>query len=978
MESDQWKQLDKLLHAALQRAAEERDAFLRQACAGDEELEREARSLLILEQKAEAFLERPAIEMAAQLAVGEQSDDREETGVLRTGSVVSHYRILGKLGSGGMGVVYEAEDLRLRRRVALKFLHERFARDARACQRLEREARAASSLNHPNICAIHGVEEHEGQPVIVMELLHGESLKEKIRRGPLAFKELLNLAIQAAGALEAAHANGIVHRDIKPANLFVTPEGRLKILDFGLAKVMPALAANNLTIGDSLTYEGVIAGTTAYMSPEQARAEELDARTDLFSFGVVLYELATARQPFERTNAITTIDAILNARPPAPTTLNPLLPAAFDTLIARLLEKQTERRYPDSGSVRAKLLRVQSNPGPLAGRVGRKRLAIAAVCLGAIAITAVFGYRLYPKQVIKTVVVSADPVLRRGVIAGLSRATHLHVLPEQAIRSAVAPGSAAQYCREAGAALLVEGSIVNLDPRRLISIRAKDCITGDILHEAQSQAANAEGLPAALSDAAGRLAAGLQPVRVPASPSPVALEAFKAARNVLSSQGARAAAPLLQRVIEIDPGLAIAQSNLARAYSNMDQSDLAAECARRAWRLRNRATEQDRFFIDIGYINLATGNLDQAQQVLETWIRTYPRDPYAHALLASYVYKPTGQFERALAETRKSIELKPDFGMPFYGVAADLSYLNRFADAKEVLRDAYRRGLDLDEFLMLDHDLAFLSGNSRELETVVVRARGRSVAENWISAKEARALAWSGRLREARSVLIRAVEQARHAGQPERAGLWEAGAAVREALYGNSEEATGRALAALELSTDREVEYAAGFALAVSGDSTRAQLVSDEIERRFPEDTAVRFAYVPVVRARISLNRGDPARALGVLQMAVPLEMGVQHCTVDALFGALYPVYLRGESYLAAHRGLEAAEEFRKIIARPGIVVSDPVGVLARLQLARAVALTGNKPKARVAYRDFLTLWKAADPDIPILRQARAEYAALK
>jgi eukaryotic-like serine/threonine-protein kinase len=977
MQPDRWQLIDRIFHSALELPEERRSAFVAESCSNDDVLRGEVEALLARHCEADGFLEQPAWEIAAQAAGTGISGASATVDSRFIGETIAHYRIVRPLGSGGMGVVYEAEDVRLRRRVALKFLHGRLAGDPRAHQRLEREARAASSLNHPNICSIHGVEEHVGQPVIVMELLQGESLKERIRCGPLAVSEILELGLQAADALQTAHAHGIVHRDIKPANLLVTPEGRLKILDFGLAKVMPVPAAHDLTIGDSLTCEGVIAGTAAYMSPEQARGEELDARSDLFSFGVLLYELATGRQPFKRNNAITTIDAVLNSRPPAPTTLNPLLPAAFDAIIARLLEKAPGSRYPDAASVRADLLDVQSKPGALRFRAWRKGAVIGAVCLGALAIAAAVIHGVPRDHPINTVVASFDPILRREVIDALARAPHLRLLPEDAIPNTAAPENATHSCREAGASLLVEGSIVDLDPRRLISLRARDCAGGDILDEAEAQSGNAEGVPAAINDAAGRLAAGLKPVRLPAAPSSAAVEAFTAARNVVTAEGARAGLPLLRRAIEIDPGLAIAQSVLARAYSELDQSDLAAESARRSWRLRNRATEQDRFFIDIGYINLATGNLDQAQQVLETWIRTYPRDPYPAGLLGS-VYKMTGQFDKALAATRKSRELKPDLGMAFYNEAADLSYLNRFAEARVILREAYQHGLDLDEFLMLAHDLAFLADDRRELDTIVSRARGKSVAENWISAKEARVLAWAGRLRESRSVSSRAVEQARHAGQPERAGLWEAGAAVREALYGNSPEAAARAFAALELSRDREVEYAAALAFAFSGDSRRSQLLADEMERRFPEDTAVRFAYSPVLRARIALNGGDAARALEVLQMTVSLEMGVQHCTINALFGALYPVYLRGQSYLAAHRGLEAATEFRKIIARPGIVVSDPVGVLASLQLARAQALAGDKQNARAAYRAFLTLWRGADPDIPILKQARAEYIALR
>src|SRR6266571_3410189 len=395
MQAERWRRIDEIFHSALQVEKSRRAAFLDETCSGDESLRLELERLLARHEEAGSFLESPALDVAAEALAPAgrlSSESSDSVAAALVGQIISHYRILSKLGSGGMGVVYEAEDIRLGRRVALKFLPENLARDPRALQRFEREARAASSLNHANICTIHEVEEHNHRPVIVMELLEGESLRQRIRQGPLPMDELLDSGIQASDALEAAHAKGMIHRDIKPANIFVVGGGRVKILDFGLAKTISAPVPEYQSGGESLTLDGVIPGTTSYMSPEQARGEEIDARSDLFSLGVVLYESATSRQPFARKNNVLTIDAILNVRPPSPTSLNPALPAELDTIIARMLEKDRELRYQHAADVCSDLKRLktgqesaQAAPTPRARpRVVTIRRLAAAACLATI------------------------------------------------------------------------------------------------------------------------------------------------------------------------------------------------------------------------------------------------------------------------------------------------------------------------------------------------------------------------------------------------------------------------------------------------------------------------------------------------------------------------------------------------------------------------------------------------------------------
>src|SRR5271167_1739120 len=592
-----------------------------------------------------------------------------------------------------------------------------------------------------------------------------------------------------------------------------------------------------------------------------------------------------------------------------------------------------------------------------------------------------------------------DGTLRQGMAVQLGQSPFLSLISEQRIghtlrlmgRSADAqltPELAREICERTGSAAVLEGSIASLGSQYVVGLRARNCRTGDILDDEQAQAMRKEDVLNALTQIASkfrtRVGESLSTIQQHNTPlaeattaSLEALEAYSAAWKVHYSSGAAAALPLFRRAAEIDPQFAMAHAWLGRMYADLDESDLSAEGATRAWQLRDRTSDPEKFFISGGYETLVTGNLEEARQTCEEWTQTYPRSALPHILLSGYISKAAGQYEKAAAEARKAIELDPDFAISYFNVAVNDVNLDRLEEAENTLRRAGERGLEIDEFIMLDYDIAFLRGDLAGMERVAARARERSGGENWISNKEAFALAYSGHLQQARNTSRRAVDQAQQAAQRERAGLWEAGAAVREAFFGNASEARKMAMAALKLSKDREVEYGAGFALALSGDSSHAHALADDLEGRFPEDTTIRLSYLPALRARLALNHGDASGALETLKVAIPHELGAPRSSIHALFGALYPVFMRGEAYLAEGRGAEAVTEFQKILDHRGIVVSDPMGALAPLQLGRAYALSGDKTRAKSAYREFLTLWKDADPDIPILKQAKAEYAQL-
>jgi eukaryotic-like serine/threonine-protein kinase len=591
-----------------------------------------------------------------------------------------------------------------------------------------------------------------------------------------------------------------------------------------------------------------------------------------------------------------------------------------------------------------------------------------------------------------------DGTLRQGLAVQLEQSPLLSLVPERRIRRTLAlmgqPDArltwetAQEVCERTGAAAVLQGSIAPLGSQYVLGLQAKSCRTGEVWDEEQEQVARKEDVLNALSRVASRFRtrvgeslASVQKYSTPlaeaTTPSLEALKAYSSGWQVHAVRGASAALPLFRRAIEIDPNFAMAHASLGRIYADLDQFGSAEASTAKAWQLRGRVTDRERFFITANYDILVTGNMEAAQQTCEAWAQAFPRDARPHHMLSGIVHKAPGRYEQALGEARKAIDLDPDFWVGHYNMGVLNVYLGHLDDGDSALHAAVARGLDADEFIMLAYDIAFLKGDKAGMEREAARARARPGGENWMSAREAFAAAYSGRLQDARRISGGAVVEAQQVGQPERASLWEAGAAVREALFGNATTAKERAVEALKLSHDREVEYGAALAFANSGDSLHAQGLADEMEKRFPEDSSVRFNYLPTIRAVLALNRREPERAVELLQVAGPHELGIPHSSVSGLFGALYPVYVRGRAYLAANKAAEAAAEFQKILDHPGIVVSDPIAALAHLQLGRAYALSGDLTKAKSAYSDFLTLWKDADREIPILKQAKVEYGKL-
>jgi tetratricopeptide (TPR) repeat protein len=774
---------------------------------------------------------------------------------------------------------------------------------------------------------------------------------------------------------------------------------------------------------DALTSPGAAIGTVAYMSPEQARGEDVDTRTDLFSFGAVLYEMATGRQAFEGSSTEVIFTAILTQAPTPPSELNPDLPVDLERIIGKGLEKDRELRYQHASEVRSDLQRLKrdtdsaqvtrsAKPGATTGIAKRWKVIIpAAATVLALFIAGYFYLHRTPKFTDKDTIVLADftnttgdPVfdgtLRQGLAVQLEQSPFLSLISDERIQQVLrlmgqprdarlTPGRAREICERTASAAVLEGSIASLGSQYVLGLSAKNCRTGDVLDEEQVQAARKEDVLNVLGQIATKfrtrvgeslatVAKHNTPLAEATTPSLEALKAYSAAQKINLATGSAAALPLFKRAVEIDPKFAMAHALLGLSYSAMGESVLSRESASTAYQLRDRASDREKFLITANYERNVTGNLERARETCELWAQTYPRDTDAHALLSGFMTQGSGKYEQSIEEAKIAIGLNPDHAFAYVNLAYSYVCLDRLREAENTLHQASARKLEIPEAFLERYYIAFLEGDRAGMEREAALSQGKPGAEDWLSHSEALVLARSGQLQLARRMSRRAVDSAQQAGQRERAAVYETGVAVWEAVYGNAPAARRIAMAALELSKGRDVEYGAAYALALSGDSFRSQALANDLERRFPEDSSVRFSYVPALRGLFALNQGDPSKAIDLLQAAVPYDLAQTGIGFFGFFGNLYPAYLRGEAYLAAHQVAEATAEFQKILDHRGIVLADPVGVLARLQLGRAYTLLGDKTRAKTAYQDFLTLWKDADSDIPILKQAKTEYANLQ
>jgi serine/threonine protein kinase/tetratricopeptide (TPR) repeat protein len=1051
MRPERWEQIDNLLQSALARVPRERSAFLAQACADDELLRREVESLIASHEDRSNFLETPMSAIAADLLINSQAR-------LRADQKIGQYKIIDSLGAGGMGEVYLAEDTRLHRKVALKFLSTNFTQDHERLRRFEQEACAASALNHPNILTIHEIGEVESHHFIATEFIEGQTLRERLQSN-LEIDEALEIGIQVASALVAAHRVNIVHRDIKPENIMIRDDGLVKVLDFGLAKMTVPRASIDSGAQTQLranTTPGVVMGTVAYMSPEQARGGSVDERTDIWSLGVVLYEMVAGCSPFAASTSNEIISAILSKESPPPLTrYSHLVPERLEEIVEEALTKNRDERYQTSKDLLIDLKRLKQSletKAAIERSTSRDKLEVptssaqvtdakslppeggaqnihatssaeylinqlkshkrgalitlvilALAALISIAVTGYFYLGRGPMLNSKDTVLLADFVnttgdpnfdgtLRQALAVQLRQTPFLNLLPEEGIRETlrymgraegerITPEIGREICRRRGLKAMLVGSIASLGRNYAITLEAINGQTGETIASQQIEAEGKEQVLKSLGQAAldlrkqlGESLSTLQkynaPIEQATTSSLEALNIYSKGLEQIYRGDYKNALPLFNRAVELDPNFAEAYVWLAWTYSNFGDLAKTADFAAKAYALRNRVTELEKLHIDEIYNLYTTGNFEKQKEVDGLIKRLYPSDWLAPASLG-YGYLRIGQLEQALIEFREALRLNPNESHLYIHASTILIRLNRFDEAREIIKQAQKHNLDHPVYRFNLYRIGLAQSDATETQQQLESIRkvdGESVA----LALERGAAVFSGHWRRVQELYNHAAALSRTTSSSRTNQILSVAAAIDGALFGFCQPATDdvrQALAISRISSPVNIMYVPVLANgSLCGDAGEAQKLADEQMRRYPNATLLNVYSEPIIRAAMTLQRDRPDQAVELLNASMAYDGG------NAGF---WPVYLRGQAYLRLRRGKEAAAAFQKILDHRGWDVLSPMYPLAQLGLGRALTISGDVNGSRKAYQDFFAIWKDADDDLPILLEAKEEYEKL-
>ena len=1058
MTPQEYQRLTELFYAALETAPDQRAAFLDQVCDGDADLRRELESLLAAHEQRAAYTEKPPEDIAAGLYLAQQNNSAAGAASLAPKTRIDRYEIRSLLGKGGMGEVYLAEDTSLRRLVALKLLPTAAAANKDRMRRFVQEAKAAAALSHPHIAQIFEIGEHDGTHFITMEFVDGVTLRAKIHSEHTELRKLLKYLEQVAEGLAKAHAAGIVHRDLKPDNIMITRDGYAKILDFGLAKLIEpqrplglALSEAGTAIMAQQSVAGMVMGTVGYMSPEQAqgKVKEIDQRSDIFSFGCILFEAVTGQKAFAGNDILDSLHKIVHAPTPQIKETNANAPNELQRIVRRCLAKDPDERYQTIKDVALELKEVRQGmagaaeldttgtagvspafvPVPPSGTDTSVRQTIeqsaastssveylvsqikshkrsAAITLAALVIAGAalayfsyFKHKRAPALTQQDTILLADFVnttgdavldgtLKTALAVQLEQSPYLNLLSDERVREMlrymerspderVTKEIAREICERQGLKALLAGSVSNLGSHYVISLEAINAHTGDVIARQQEEAESKEQVLRTLGQAATKLREKLgeslssiqkfdAPIEQATTTSLEALKAFSLAQEASLKGNYSESVKHVNRALELDPNFLRAHQLQGMNYSFLGQSELAIQFATKAFELRDRGSEFERLHISSGYYWNITGELDKATETLEYMTQTYPRSSAAHNNLGGQ-YGSSGQYEKALEEYREAITLNPIAAIPYYNLAFTFNRLNRFAEAKEILNQALARKLDIPLYHRELYVIAFINGDGTEMKRHVDWASkrpGEFVHLNW----QSWTAAFAGQGRQARAFSSRAFDAAEGRNAKEYAANSATKQALTDAVFGNCKQVKEGAAKGIAVADRAYLFWNAAIALAVCGELDRAQALVDECAKRFPKDTLGKVMWLPMIRATIELRRNNPAHAIVLLEGAKQYEAAAQ----------FWPPYTRGQAYLKLGKGAEAASEFQKILDHRGWDPLSPLYPLAHLGLARAAVLTGDTSKARQAYQDFFALWKDADPDLPVLIEAKKEYEKLK